>query len=142
MSRFVSNAGSSARLWLLMGTVQSELKHSIESRQAHRNAWQSAQGDQVPTIGNGIAWAFWTQRADLSDDDKRFALRVSTKATREFEKTNFDPVARAMYYDTLACCHYMNGNRWKAIELMERCVEADPSFTEYAERLAEFEAHG
>lgn len=128
--------------WLLMGAVRGELGEAEASLSAYRSAWAAVPIENLPAVGNGIAWAYWTRRDELSDEDKRFALLVAIDATRELEKRDFDPLVRAMYYDTLACCYYMNGKSSKAVRLMQRCVEADPSSQGYADRLAHFEARG
>ena len=128
--------------WLLMAAVRKELKNPVESRQAYREAWRNARGNMVAPVGNGIGWAFWIARDELSPADERFALRVSRKATKAFEEVNFDPAARTMYYDTLACCYFLNGQTSKAIEWMKRCMELAPDVQGYVDRLELFETNG
>lgn len=128
--------------WLLMGAVMDELEQRDQARAAYRAAWASVDEARLPSVGNGIAWNYWLQRSELSEEDRKFALTVAIKATRAFEKINFDPLARAQYLDTLACCYYMNGKHRKAIGLMERCIEMDPDTTAFQDRLAQFEARG
>ena len=125
--------------WLLMGSVQDELGHTAASLRAFREAWKHVPESQVAPVGNGIAWGFWVQRDELTAEDKRFALEVAKRATREFEEVNTDPDALAQYLDTLACCHFMAGDRAKARELMKRCIELSPEVQEFEERLALFE---
>ena len=128
--------------WLLMGSVRDELGETRQSLRAFRRAWEHVAPDQVAPIGNGIAWGFWLQRERLTRSDKRFALEVARAASAAFEKISRDPVARAQYLDTLACCHYMAGDRSRAMELMRECMEAAPDVAEYRQHLELFETRG
>lgn len=112
--------------WLLMGAVRTELGDASGSREAYKAAWKYVPAGQRPSVGNGIAWNFWVERADLSEQEKQWALTVAQESTKAFELTSCDPVALAQYVDTLACCHYMVGDREEAIRQIERCIELDP----------------
>ncbi len=125
---------------LLLGAVMDELGRPDESMRAYHTAWKHAEGDRIASVGNGIAWNFWTRRDEIDDDERRFALSVSKKATKSFEKTNFDPLARAMFYDTLACCYFMNGNRAQAIKWIDRSIANAPGVQEYVDHLELFRA--
>ena len=128
--------------WLLMAAVQSELGQAGAARDAYRTAWKHVASAQRASVGNGIAWKFWTERTELSPEEKQWALAVAQESTSAFEQASCDPLALAQYYDTLACCRYMVGEREEALRLIERCMELDPDTAEFKERYEFFDSRG
>ncbi len=106
---------------------------SARSREAYRKAWPHTPEGLTATFGNQVAWAFWLSRDHISDADKEFALAVAKASA---EAAGNEPAA----LDTLACCYFMNGERQKAIELVEQCLESDPAKAQWKKHLAEFRA--
>lgn len=128
--------------WLLMGTVLHELGRHRESLRAYRRAWKRVPTDSLAGVGNGIAWGFWLQREHLSPSDRRFALEVARAALRAYEEQApvQEPDVLATFLDTLACCHFLRGERAEALALLERCVALCPGVRLYVQRLADFRA--
>lgn len=124
--------------WLLVGVVQTELGQKEAARTAYRKAWSCTPDDMIASTGNGIAWAAWTDRDDLTAADKQWALEVAEAVVATLEDEPVDPLTTASYLDTLACCCYMNGHRNRAQWLLRRCVELDPDEPAYKERIEQF----
>ena len=137
-----TNPGLLCNAWLLMGAVQNELGSKARSREAYREAWLHVPESEVAPVGNGIAWGFWVERDGLTKEEKRFALQLAQRATERIEEESHDPIEQAMYFDTLACCYYMNGKRAKALELAKRCMELAPDDPAYRDRYELFKKRG
>lgn len=94
--------------------------HLKASRDYYRQAYEVCPPASVSAFGNEVAWKHYEDRANLTDEERAFALEVATSA-HELDPRN------ASILDTLACCYFMNGDVERALELNERCRELDPS---------------
>ncbi|MCC6406262.1 MAG: thioredoxin family protein [Planctomycetes bacterium] len=94
-------------------------------------AWPHRYPERAAYAANEIAWSHWEAAEFLDDDAKRFALGVAELAAAA------EP-DRPAILDTLACCRWMNGDRERARELVERCIELEPKNPEWKARRAAF----
>ena len=94
--------------------------HLRASREYYTRALELVPEDQVYTFCNELAWNYYEDRANLTEDERAFALAA---AQRAHEASPED----ASILDTLACCYFMSGRVERALELNERCRELDPS---------------
>lgn len=78
-------------------------------------------------LRNGLAWTMANCSRDLDE-----ALTHATKAVELAPKT-------AGYIDTLAEVHFRKKDRAKALELMKRCAELDPTNPYFRKQLVRFE---
>jgi len=74
---------------------------------------------------------FWNERDELSPEDKAFMLAMTTKFTDAFEKD-------ALAWDLRGRAYFVNGQRPKAIDALEKAVELDPAREEFKNRLKLF----
>jgi tetratricopeptide (TPR) repeat protein len=99
-------------------------------RASARRAWQSCPEDERARFGNQIAWDYWEMRAELSPEEKSFALDVARRSAAGDD---------VHLIDTLACCLYMNGRVEEARQQTRRCIELDPQNRKWRTRLESFQ---
>lgn len=107
-------------------------KYQADERSALKVAWKHVPDEQVGAFGNSLAWVFYEMRADLSDEEKAFALEIATKAN----DAGKDDVS---VIDTYAACLDMNGKKEEAIRQIQRCIELQPDNPKWKDRLAELQ---
>jgi thiol-disulfide isomerase/thioredoxin len=115
------------------GSAADAKKYEAEHRSALRSAWKYVPKAQLAPFGNSLAWTFYEARANLSDEDKAFALEVAGKV-QELSKDDVSAI------DTYACCLAMNGKKDEAIQQVQRCIELEPDNPKWKDRLAELKA--
>lgn len=115
------------------GSEADAKKYQADHRSSLRTAWKYVPDSQVATFGNSVAFAFYEARANLSDEDKAFALEVAGKVN-EVSKDNVNAI------DTYACCLAMNGKKDDAIRQVQRCIELQPENPKWKDRLAELQS--
>ncbi|MCE9594263.1 MAG: thioredoxin family protein [Planctomycetes bacterium] len=116
-----------------VGAPKEELRTAALAQLAtyREKVWPRRYAGREAYAANEIAWCHW-QAADFIDEPaKRFALEVA-KAAAEIEPDD------AAILDTLACCHWMNGEFARARELVERCIQLEPKNPEWTARREAF----
>ena len=66
--------------------------------------------------------------------------RKSDEAVKHAERAVALDPERVSYLDTLAEAHFQNGAKAKAVELMKKCLEREPTSTFYKKQLVRYEA--
>jgi thiol-disulfide isomerase/thioredoxin len=150
LERFLANEKHDQVLfegWFAHGRMQGvhleELRRPGASKEALRTAalaqlstyrekvWPRLYAGREAYAANEIAWSHWQAAEFLDESAKRFALEVA-KAAVEAEPDD------AAILDTLACCHWMNGESDRARELVERCIRLEPKNPEWVARREAF----
>lgn len=125
-------------LWYVLWQVENNLaqgaeddakkaEHRTKWVAAGRQLWQHAAEDDIPSLGNNLAWSFWELRTELSADDRAFALEVATKTSKAAPED-------ASVLDTLACALHMNGRKEEALATLDRAIALDPENEEWRAR--------
>jgi len=109
------------------------VEHERAAREASRKAWASAPDEFRGEFGDDLVRNHYAARAQLSDEERKFALSVAERivaiAPRE-----------ARYRDAYACALFAAGRIERAIEQARASLELDPGDEQVRARLAEFEA--
>ena len=98
-----------------------------DARAAAVKLWRHTPSKHHAMLGNTIAWGFYEDVEQLTDEEKSFALKVA-KVAVEADSTNANIV------DTYACCLFINGKVDEALKQVERCIELDPAKEEWKKR--------
>lgn len=114
------------------GRADEAKKYQTDQRAALKTAWTHVSDAQIGPFGNSLAWSFYEMRADLSDEEKAFALEIAAKANDAAK----DEVS---VIDTYAACLDMNGKKEEAILQIQRCIELQPDNPQWKDRLAEIQ---
>ena len=116
------------------GELEDVQPHLTESRALYRQSWELVPDELVAVYGNELAWNFWKDAENLTDEEKAFALEVGELALERMPDSS-------SILDTVACCRFMNGQVEEALELVERCRELDPERSkQWDQRVKEFTA--
>lgn len=94
--------------------------HMRESRAFYARAWAVVPEDKRAIFGNELAYTYFEDRENLTDEERALALEV---AERVLALLPDDPSV----LDTAACCNFINGNRERALELLARARELEPA---------------
>jgi tetratricopeptide (TPR) repeat protein len=94
--------------------------HLRASRAFYARAWAIVPESKRALFGNELAYTFWEDRENLTEDERALALEVAERALELLPD-------EASVLDTAACCNFMNGNRERALELLARARELDPA---------------
>jgi tetratricopeptide (TPR) repeat protein len=94
--------------------------HLSESRAFYARAWAIVPEADRALFGNELAYTFWEDRENLTDEERAFALEVAERALELLPE-------ESSVLDTTACCNFMNGNRERALELIARARELAPA---------------
>jgi hypothetical protein len=127
-----------AAIWRLEG-MAARAAHDPEAAASHheryfaaaRTLWPLVPEDQHGYLGNNIAWSIYENRCCATREDLAFALDVASMAYAAA------PSVPAVV-DTYACCLFTVGEKEKALEAIDRCIELDPRNPGWRERKAEF----
>jgi thioredoxin-related protein len=106
-------------------------EHQAAIRAAERQAWRVCPPDMVASFGHDLAWSWYVQSDDLTEEELAFAVEVAQAAAAAAP-------ASANHLDTLACCLYVAGETERAVAMLERAMELDPQELRYRRRLIEF----
>lgn len=106
--------------------------HRAETRKALRSAWAAVPEDQTVKFGSYVAASFIENRAELSEEEKTFALAVAEKVVN-LAKDDVELI------DLYAVCLHTNGKKEDALKQIERCVQLDPKNPQWKTRQSEFQ---
>lgn len=100
-------------------------------RAAQRQAWPHCPFEELVTVGNQLAWSSYEASAELTPEERGFALEVARRAAELAPED-------AAVLDTLACCLHINGLREEALEVARRCVALEPGNEAWRARVEAF----
>lgn len=106
-------------------------KPRSEARRAAKELWKHTPEKYLARLGNQIAWGFYEASAELTPEEKQWALEVAEIAMKASD-------GDVNVIDTFACCLFINGRTEEAIQHIERCIELDPANKTWSERRDEF----
>jgi tetratricopeptide (TPR) repeat protein len=93
--------------------------HLRASRGFYARAWAIVPEAQRALFGNELAYTYFEDRENLTDEERALALEVAERVLELWP-------GEASVLDTAACCNFMSGNRERALELLARARELEP----------------
>lgn len=97
------------------------------SRRAGVQLWRHLPESHRARLGNEIAWSFYESAAELTAEEKSFAIEVARVA---MTASNGD----VNVIDTYACCLYANGQTKEALKYIDLCIEKDGENLQWKDR--------
>ena len=103
------------------------------ARLAAPTLWRHTPDKHVAEIGNVIAWGYYLDAEDLTQEEREWALEVAKVAMDASDEEVF-------VIDTYACLLFLNGYVEEALHHVDKCIRLDPENENWKRRRKEFAA--
>lgn len=136
--------------WDWVAQIEDSRGDRPKARKAYMAAWPHIQDASVFGWGGEIVRRYWDNRDELTRRDKKFALEValaaaekaqalidSGQAAEQLDDEDRNTVALA--FSGLASSYFMNGQRAKALEAIDRSIQIDAENEGYRRLRVQFE---